>query len=120
MLYDNVVQAQKRLEQEIDFIEKRLRQLPEGKLICTGSVEHPRFYQHVGSVKKYIAKQNYEIVEHFGRVDDESYQKSVCYKLQLYMHGDILPSANLIITWESKEKPLTLREIQHVIQTHFT
>ena len=54
--------------------------------------------------------------EHFGRLDDGRYQKILCQKLQLYMQGGILPSDRLIITWETRENPLTLSEIHYKIQ----
>ncbi|MBR5280188.1 MAG: hypothetical protein IKU26_04385 [Clostridia bacterium] len=57
--------------------------------------------------------------EHFGCLEDVSYQKTVCQKLQLYMREGIYPDTNLIITWETREKPLTIRDIQDTIQKYF-
>ena len=258
MIYDDVVRQREQLEREIDFLENRLSQLPEGKLICGGSQASPQFYQGLGSKRIYLSKKDWDLVEqlaekkyyearlrdcrrqlkgviaylefnnpslsvapkllhssskcskplahllrpknmalaqwaessyvkndrypdqlkhdtvrglkvrskaeamivmqlvahkipfhyeeelaieeirlypdftlrhpktgavyyweHFGCLDDDIYQKNVCKKLQLYMRNHILPSTNLIITWESGEKPLALSEIQHEIQKHF-
>lgn len=54
--------------------------------------------------------------EHFGRLDDVRYQKILCQKLQLYMQAGIFPSDRLILTWETRNTPLTLKEIHYQIQ----
>ncbi|MBP3392868.1 MAG: hypothetical protein J6L76_08825 [Clostridia bacterium] len=258
MLYDDMLQEQKRLKQEIDYMERRIAALPEGTLICAGTQEEHQFYQSVGATRKYLSKQERHLAEalaekkyykarlkdarrqlkgidaylkmnnpaldtapeflqssskccallvplfrpinaelaqwaekpypknkkypnqlkhdtvnglkvrsksesiiamqlatyripfhyeeeqeiggvrfcpdftlrhpktgelfyweHFGRLDDPAYQKNLCQKLQLYMSDHIFPSVNLIITWESSEKPLTLNEIRYEIKKHF-
>lgn len=57
--------------------------------------------------------------EHFGYLEDASYQRILCHKLQLYMSGHIFPEEGLIITWETRERPLQLSEIRQKIQKHF-
>lgn len=57
--------------------------------------------------------------EHFGYLEEASYQRILCHKLQLYMSGHIFPEEGLIITWETRDRPLQLSEIRQKIQKHF-
>ncbi len=258
MLYDKMLLEKQRLEKEIRYMERKLKLLPEGRLVCTGTKEHPKYYCYVGKVKKYIRKRDYRLVEqlaakkfftervkdyrrqlegveaylkkndpmlntapkllkenspcsrplaaifrpqkeelakwaaepyrkstyhpeqlrhdtvnglkvrskseamiamllaeykipfryedqvylceigfhpdftirhpktgeifyweHFGFVENPKYQRDACERLQLYMCEKIYPSVNLIITWETREKPLTISEIRYKIQKYF-
>lgn len=57
--------------------------------------------------------------EHFGLMDDPSYCKNVCSKLQLYTTHNIIPTHQLITTYETKSKPLTSDTIEHIIRNYF-
>ena len=57
--------------------------------------------------------------EHFGRMDDPSYYKDVFSKLQLYTSHGIIPSINLITTYETKENPLSSEVIEKIIEHYF-
>lgn len=57
--------------------------------------------------------------EHFGRMDDPSYYKNVYSKLHLYTSNGIVPSIQLITTFETKEYPLTIETIQRTIEYYF-
>ena len=57
--------------------------------------------------------------EHFGMMDSPSYRKNVCMKLQNYISNGVIPSIQLITTYESKEKPLELDTIEKVIKEYF-
>lgn len=56
--------------------------------------------------------------EHFGMMDDSSYSQSTFSKLQIYNTHGIIPSINLITTFETRKHPLTSSEIERVIQHH--
>lgn len=58
--------------------------------------------------------------EHFGRMDDPSYCKNVCSKLQLYTTHGIIPSIHLITTYETRNHPLNMAAIEHIIEQHFS
>ena len=70
------------------------------------SIRHP----HTGK---------YYYWEHFGIMDDPSYCKTTFSKLQLYSLHGIIPSVNLITTYETKEHPLSPDVIEKLIQHHF-
>lgn len=57
--------------------------------------------------------------EHFGCMDDPAYIKNVSKKLQLYASNGIIPSVQLITTYESKEYPLTSKMVEHMMQYYF-
>lgn len=57
--------------------------------------------------------------EHFGMMDDSNYCKNACSKLQLYTSNGIVPSVHLIMTFETKENPLTAEMIESVIEYYF-
>lgn len=57
--------------------------------------------------------------EHFGCMDDPAYIRNVSKKLELYASNGIIPSIQLITTYESKEHPLTSRMVEHMIQYYF-
>jgi len=57
--------------------------------------------------------------EHFGRMDDPSYYKNAYSKLHLYTSNGIVPSIQLITTFETKEYPLTIETIQRTIEYYF-
>lgn len=57
--------------------------------------------------------------EHFGLMDDPSYCKNVSSKLQTYIAHDIIPSIQLITTYETGQNPLTTEVIQKIIDHYF-
>ncbi len=57
--------------------------------------------------------------EHFGLMDDPIYCKNVCNKLQLYTAHNIIPTHQLITTYETKTKPLTSDAIERIIRNYF-
>lgn len=57
--------------------------------------------------------------EHFGMMDNSTYSKSACSKLQLYISNGIVPSIQLITTYETSEHPLSTEQIQKIIEYYF-
>lgn len=57
--------------------------------------------------------------EHFGLMDDLAYAQNSCSKLQLYVSHGIIPSINLITTYETKENPLSSEVIEKIILHYF-
>lgn len=57
--------------------------------------------------------------EHFGMMDDPDYTRSFCSKMQMYVTHGIIPSIQLISTYETREYPLTVDVIERTIQRYF-
>lgn len=57
--------------------------------------------------------------EHFGMMDNVNYAKNACDKLQLYTSNGLIPSIDVIITFETRDHPLTCDMIESMIQQHF-
>lgn len=57
--------------------------------------------------------------EHFGQMDKESYAKQAASKLQTYILNKIIPNIQLITTYETKEKPLSVEQVECIIKEHF-
>ncbi len=57
--------------------------------------------------------------EHFGMMDNPSYAHSAISKLQTYISNDIIPSINLITTFETKDNPLDTNMIEEIIKYYF-
>lgn len=57
--------------------------------------------------------------EHFGMMDNVNYAKKTYSKLELYGRYGIIPSIQLIVTFETKEHPLTVDVIEKLIKEYF-
>lgn len=57
--------------------------------------------------------------EHFGRMDDPNYCKNVFSKLQLYANYGIIPTIQLITTYETRLNPLSSETIEKIIKNTF-
>ena len=62
---------------------------------------------------------NFYYFEHFGRMDDPSYCKNTFAKLQLYSSYGIVPSIQLITTYETVSHPLDTHSVEKIIQEYF-
>lgn len=58
--------------------------------------------------------------EHFGLLDDPKYvSESVCRKIKLYSDNGIIPSVNMIFTFETKSHPLSIETVERIIREYF-
>lgn len=57
--------------------------------------------------------------EHFGMMDNATYAKNAYSKLQCYTSNGIVPSINLITTYETKSNPLSSELVEHIIDHYF-
>lgn len=57
--------------------------------------------------------------EHYGLADDMTYIKSMNYKMELYISNQIIPSINLITTYETKDKPLSFEMVEAIVEFYF-
>lgn len=63
MLYERIVKERHRLQQQIDSIQARLSNLPDGKLICSQNGNRIKWYQSDGHNKTYIPKKERKFAE---------------------------------------------------------
>lgn len=57
--------------------------------------------------------------EHFGRMDDKDYARKAFDKMENYNSYGIIPSINLITTFEDSKHPLDYKTIQNIIENYF-
>ncbi|MGN0350832.1 MAG: ATPase [Roseburia sp.] len=57
--------------------------------------------------------------EHFGLMDQPNYRKSASSKLQLYISNGIIPTLQLITTYETAASPLSTELVENVIKHYF-
>ncbi len=85
----------------------------ECELILDGITMYPDFtIRHPKTGKIYYW-------EHFGLMDDPSYVQTACSKLALYANNGIVPSIQLITTYETKEHPLNYHDVAGIGAQYF-
>lgn len=52
-------------------------------------------------------------------MDDPNYCRNACMKIQTYASNKIIPMVHLIMTFETKEYPLTMDMIERIIEYYF-
>jgi len=57
--------------------------------------------------------------EHFGLMDDPCYYKNAYSKLQLYASYHIVPTIQLITTYETKAHPLSSETVDNIVKEYF-
>ena len=57
--------------------------------------------------------------EHFGMMDKPEYARKTFSKLQIYASHGIILGINLIATFETKEKPLNILQVERVVDSYF-
>ena len=86
----------------------------EEKLVLDGIILYPDFM-----IRHPITGQ-YFYWEHFGMMDNENYAHNVYSKLQLYQSVGIIPSMQLLTTFETRQNPLDYEYVELLIQYYFT
>lgn len=57
--------------------------------------------------------------KHFGMMDNIEYVNKVTAKIRLYCENGIIPDQKLIMTFESKNCPLSISKIENIIKEKF-
>lgn len=57
--------------------------------------------------------------EHFGLMDNLDYRQKTGAKLRLYISNGIIPSIQLITTYETADKPLCTEKIENIVREYF-
>ena len=85
----------------------------EERLELNGVVLYPDFKitdPNTGTIKYW---------EHFGMMDKPEYARLAINKLELYLRNGMIPQRDLILTWETKDKPLDYELVEAIIQYYF-
>lgn len=78
----------------------------EWGMVIKGKVYNPDFTIRIPGTSEFI------IYEHFGMIDDPRYYRKMMQKLIDYWHEGIRLGETLIVTFETKENPLTASDVQ--------
>lgn len=62
-IYERMLSELQYLEEELKATQKKIRELPEGKLLCAGNGRHIKWYQSDGHNRTYIPKSNRKLAE---------------------------------------------------------
>lgn len=57
--------------------------------------------------------------EHFGMMDDPKYAKAAGSKIELYIANKLIPSIQLITTFETQDHPLSVETVRKIIEHYF-
>ena len=63
MRHNKLQRKKQELERKINSLEKRLKTLPDGKLICAGNGGYCKWYRSDGKTNSYIPKKNRQLAE---------------------------------------------------------
>lgn len=85
----------------------------EEKLVLNEMAIYPDF------IIRHPVTGEYYYWEHFGMMDDEDYRECACNKIKLYCENGIIPSINLITTYETKRHPLSVEKVECIIHEYF-
>ena len=58
--------------------------------------------------------------EHFGQMDNPEYARKTARKLNTYISNNIIPNIDLITTYETREHPLSLSTLDHILQQYLS
>lgn len=58
--------------------------------------------------------------EHFGMMDNSTYYQKAYTKLMQYAANNIIPTINLIVTYETSKHPLSITEVEKVVDNYFS
>ncbi len=99
--------ADRYYDAKVPFVYEELRKI-NGVIVAPDfTLLHPITYREI-------------IHEHFGMMDDPEYfQKGFLYKLLLYISAGHVPGVDLIMTFETREQPLTTSTIDRIITHYF-
>ena len=57
--------------------------------------------------------------EHFGLMDHPDYISRACQKIKLYCDNGIIPGIKLILTYETREHPLAMDQVEKIVKEYF-
>lgn len=115
IIYSKMLFRHSELERQIQEIQKQIRKLPEGKLICARNGKYYKWYRRIGKKTKYLPKKEYEVakqlawkkyLEHL--LEDKNKEK---YAIQFYLNH--YPNS------PKSEEVLKSAEIRNMLSDYF-
>ena len=85
----------------------------EDKLVLENTFLYPDF-----TIRHPKTGQTY-YWEHFGMMDHPDYINRACQKIKLYCDNGIIPGINLILTYETREHPLSIDQVEKLVKEYF-
>ena len=52
-------------------------------------------------------------------MDQPEYINRACQKIKLYFENGIIPGINLILTYETREHPLSIDQVEKIVKEYF-
>ena len=139
LLYENSDWENEPYEKSTDYPEALIVPAPKGEMVRSkseASIAQILFnhqiqyrYENIHVINGYPIASDFTILhpidgreviwEHFGRIDDPEYIDITTFKLNRYLKQGYIPGYNLILTFETKEHPLSIMAIEEIVKRHF-
>lgn len=121
------------------YPERLIHKAPSGNYVrsksevfidmCLTKYGIPFHYEEALSLNGFVVHPDFTIMhpvtqeiiywEHVGLAENPDYFSKFTSKLQRYISNGIIPNKNLILTFETKEHPLTIDTIEALIEQYF-
>ena len=85
----------------------------EEKIVLGGVILYPDF------IIRHPKTGDFFYWEHFGMMDNAEYISHACKKIKTYCENGIIPSINLILSYETKEHPFGINEVERTVKQYF-
>ena len=85
----------------------------EEKIVLGGTVLYPDF------IIRHPKTKDFYYWEHFGMMDNAEYINHACKKIKIYCENGIIPSVNLILSYETQTHPFSIHEVERIIKQYF-
>ncbi len=98
------------LKKELARLSKKAASLPDGTLVFyyNGAKAYHQTKNKEGKyIRKYIP---------FSKVE---FARKLANKMRTYINNGFIPGDNLILTYETKDRPLDINYVQNLISFHF-
>ena len=74
MIYDKILKEKQRIETQIQTLQSKLKDFPEGKLVCTKNGKYNKWYCSTDSSYTYIPKKEYKLAEKLADVQCDPFK----------------------------------------------
>lgn len=109
----NIVRSKSEVIIDMALYKHKIPFRYEAPLVLGDEIFYPDFtIRHPHTAKEFYW-------EHLGKMDDKKYANNALVKLRYYIEHGIIPGEQLIITYETLEKPLSVETVENVIKEYF-